>query len=96
MSVLQALADRDLLPLLDDVCRRHHVTRDEICGRARTRTITTARQDLWWHLRHHETLFFSYVEIGRLFERSHTTVLLGIRADARRRLSWPSVAQHAT
>ncbi|MBX3228038.1 MAG: hypothetical protein KIT84_27565 [Labilithrix sp.] len=80
MSVLQALIDRDLTELLDDVCRRHHVTRDDVCGRGRTRAVSAARQELWWRLRNHPTTAFSYLEIGRLFDRNHTTVLFGVRA----------------
>ena len=80
MSVLEALTVRDLTELLDDVCRHHHVTRDEICGRTRTRMVCNARHDLWRRLYHHDSFGFSYVEIGRMFGRHHTTVLHGIRS----------------
>lgn len=56
------------------------MTRAEVCGRGRTRKVSAARQELWWRLRHDEAMTFSYVEIGRLFERNHTTVMLGVRA----------------
>lgn len=76
--VLHALTERGLLYMLEDVCHRHHVTREEVTSRNRTRSVSFARQDLWWRMR--ETFGFSYVEIGRLFARNHTTVLHGIRA----------------
>ncbi len=80
MNVLAALTERDLVEVLDQVCRIHHVTRAEICGRSRSRTVSFARHDLWWRLRNHATLSFSYIELGRLFDRNHTTVLHGVRA----------------
>ena len=77
IAVLHALKERGLLFLLDEICRQHHVSREEITGRNRTRSVSLARHDLWQRLRE---LGFSYVEIGRLFERNHTTVLHGVRA----------------
>lgn len=77
-AVITALGERGLLSMLDDVCRRHHVTREEVAGRTRTRSVSFARQDLWSRLR--KQLGFSYAEIGRLFARNHTTVLHGVRA----------------
>ncbi len=87
--ILEALQVRDLVQYLDVICQRHHVTREEVCGRGRTRVVALARHELWWELRHHGTLAFSYEEIGRLFGRNHTTVLHGVRAfqKARRRLA---------
>ena len=80
MNVLTALTERGLLGRLDEVCRLHHVTRAEVCSRSRSRAVSNARQDLWWRLRHDVTLRFSYMEIGRLFARNHTTVMHGVRA----------------
>ncbi len=76
--IVNALVERDLVDLLDRVCAGRGVTRDEVCGRGRTRTVALARHELWWHLR--AARDFSYEEIGRLFERNHSTVLHGIRA----------------
>lgn len=88
--VVGALADRDLLDLVDEVCRTRRVTRDELCGRRRTKAIARARRELWWRLRNHPELHFSYEEIGRLFGRHHSTVLLGIRAHERTATSEPA------
>ena len=77
-NVLEALASRDLLSLLDSVCLSRRVTREEVCGRRRTKNVSLARQELWWHLRRFPGM--SYDEIGRLFDRNRTTVMAGIRA----------------
>lgn len=82
-AVLDALRARDLLGLVDDVCRARRVTREEVCSRARTKAIALARHELWWRLRNHAELHFSYEELGRLFARHHSTVLHGIRAHER-------------
>ena len=79
-SIVEALATRDLLNVVDDVGRARHVTRDEICGGVRTKAIVAARHEVWWRLRHHPELSFSYQEIARLFGRDHTTVLSAVRA----------------
>jgi chromosomal replication initiation ATPase DnaA len=84
MTVLESLDLRDLVDLLDEVCRRRAVTRDEVCGRARTRAVAHARHELWWRLRHHPEISFSFEEIGRLFQRNHATVIHGVRAHQRR------------
>jgi len=84
-AVLEALRARDLLDALDDVCRRRHVTRDDLCGRGRTRAAASARQEIWWLLRHHPELNFSFADIGRLFDRDHTTIMAGVDAHERRR-----------
>ncbi|MBX3232022.1 MAG: hypothetical protein KIT84_20095 [Labilithrix sp.] len=82
--VLRSPQERDLLALLDDICRRRAVTRDDVCGVMRTKAIVRARHELWWSLRHHADRFFSFEEIGRLFRRDHATVLHGVRAHALR------------
>ena len=82
-TILEALTSRDLLELLDAVCRARGVTREELCGRGRTKNVALARQELWWHLRRHPGM--SYDEIGRLFDRNRTTIMGGVRAYLRGR-----------
>lgn len=89
-AVLAALTERGLVGLLDEVCRAHHVTRDEITGRSRSRSVAFARQDLWWRLR--EAYGFSYGELGRIFARNHTTVLHGLRRWESQMLAVPRAA----
>jgi chromosomal replication initiation ATPase DnaA len=83
-AVADQLRARDLLPLVDDVCKRRGVTLDEVCGRARSKAIARARQEVWWRIRHHPEREYSYPEIARLFARDHTTIMAGIGAHERR------------
>jgi chromosomal replication initiation ATPase DnaA len=84
-EIAAELAVRDLLELVDEVCRARRITREELCGRGRTKAVASARRELWWRLRHHQELSFSYEEIGRLFDRDHATVISGVRAHERSR-----------
>jgi chromosomal replication initiation ATPase DnaA len=83
-DIIEALDVRDLLCLVDEICKRRGVTRLQVCGRARTQAVARARHELWWRLRHDLHAHFSYEEIGRLFGRHHVTVLHGVRAHDRR------------
>lgn len=83
-AVLAALEQRNLAPLVDEVCRRRGVVRDELCGRARTSSVSRARQELWWLIRNQPDLHYSFLEIASLFRRDHTTVRHGIRAHQQR------------
>lgn len=83
-AVLAALDVRNLTPLLDEVCRRRGVVREELCGRARTSSVSRARQELWWLIRNQFDRHYSLLEIASLFRRDHTTVRHGIRAHQRR------------
>lgn len=83
-SILDSLAGRDLVEILDEVCRRRAVTRVEVCGAGRTKAVVRAHHELWWLLRHHAEACFSFEEIGRLFRRDHATVIHGVRAHAQR------------
>ena len=88
-NVIHALDERNLLGYLDEVCRAHHVTRIEVCSIDRSRSIVTARHELWWRLRQ---LKLSYVEIARLFGRNHTSVLHGVTRRDEQILAQPRAA----
>lgn len=83
-AVLVALEMHHLTPLLDEVCRRRGVVREQLCGRARTSSVSRARQELWWLIRNQPEMHYSLPEIASLFRRDHTTVLHGIQAHQRR------------
>jgi chromosomal replication initiation ATPase DnaA len=83
-DIADELRARDLLPLVDEVCKRRGATLDEICGRARSQAISRARQEVWWRIRNHPEREYSFPEIARLFARDHTTVMAGVSAYARR------------
>jgi chromosomal replication initiation ATPase DnaA len=84
MNVADHLRTRDLLALVDEVCKQRGVTLEEVCGRARSQAISRARQEVWWRIRHHPEREYSYPEIARLFARDHTTIMAGISAYERR------------
>jgi chromosomal replication initiation ATPase DnaA len=82
--VVDELRARDLLDLVVEVATQRGVLLDQLCGVARTRSVSHARQETWWRLRHHPERCYSLLEIARLFGRHHTTVLAGIVAHERR------------
>lgn len=84
---LHSLAARALLDLVDDVCARRGVTRNELLGRTRTHAIVAARQEFWWLIRHHPGRCYSYAEIAAIVGRDPSTVLHGIVAHQRRHRS---------
>lgn len=77
MNLIDRLAERDMLELVDAVCRKHHVTRAEVCGKLRTPHVCRARFEIW--LRLAEDHGWSSVTIGVLWDRDHSTVLSGIK-----------------
>jgi chromosomal replication initiation ATPase DnaA len=83
-AVVRDLDARDLLSVVDDVCRRRGVPRNDLCGRTRTQSVSHARQEIWWRLRHDPERHYSLLEIARLFGRDHATVLAGVAAHNRR------------
>jgi len=83
-AIIRELSQRGLLELVDRVCASRGVTRLELCGACRSRSVAAARQELWWLLRHDPQRHFSYPELGRLFRRDHTTVLHGVAVHERR------------
>jgi chromosomal replication initiation ATPase DnaA len=83
-AVIEDLSVRDLLCLVEEVCRRRGVPRDQVCGRTRTQSVSRARQEVWWLLRHHPERHYSLLEIARLFGRDHATVVAGLAAHHRR------------
>ena len=85
-EILEGLARRELLSALDIICRSRSVTREEVCGRGRTKNVSLARHELWTHLRRDPGM--SYEEIGRLFDRDRTTIMAGVRAYARAKAAW--------
>lgn len=83
-AIIAALSIRGLLDLADSVCAMRGVTRHELCGRDRTQAAASARQELWWLIRHHPERRYSLPEIARIVGRDPSTVLYGIQAHRRR------------
>jgi chromosomal replication initiation ATPase DnaA len=83
-TIVAALSVRGLLDLVDSVCRSRGVTREELCGRGRSRAVAAARQELWWLIRNHPERRYSFLEIARIVHRDHSTIFHGIAAHLRR------------
>lgn len=83
-ATLTALAAHGLLGLLDEVCARRGVTREEVCSRQRTRAVTAARHELWHLIRQLPERHYSFPEIARLFRRDPSSVLHGVAAHRQR------------
>jgi chromosomal replication initiation ATPase DnaA len=90
-TIISALAMRGLLELVDAVCAHRGVTRDELCGRSRTRAVAAARHELWWLMRHHPDRCYSYSEIARIVGRDHATVLHGVAIHTRSQTPQPNL-----
>jgi chromosomal replication initiation ATPase DnaA len=86
-DVIAALAARGLLELLDEVCCRRGVTRNDVCGDGRSRAVAYARHELWSLIRDYPQRSYSYPEIARLVGRDHSTVFQGITAHRQRCLA---------
>ncbi len=83
-TVLEGLRARGLLELVVKIGTRRGVSLHDLCGRTRTRSVSWARQEVWWHLRHHPERYYSLLEIAHLFGRDHTTVSAGVAAHQHR------------
>lgn len=82
--VLHDLHNRNLLDLVEAIRLRRGVALLDLCGRERSRSVSWARHEVWWALRHDPDRHFSLLEIARLFGRDHATVKAGIDAHVRR------------
>jgi chromosomal replication initiation ATPase DnaA len=70
--------------IVSQVCKEHHVKRDELLSPCRSENLLEARADLYWYARRDTNL--SLADIGRRTGgRDHSTVIHGLaRAIARR------------
>jgi chromosomal replication initiation ATPase DnaA len=84
LRVIAELNARELLPIVRDVCRAHGVTLDEVCGTIRSRSVSRARHEAWWRLRHHPERHYSWGDLGRIFAQRDASIRDGVRAHARR------------
>lgn len=65
------------LDIIADVAERTGISVTAILGRGRTRAVADARAQAMAEVRHR--LHLSYPEIGRVFDRDHTTVIQAVR-----------------
>lgn len=72
-----ALRDLGALDVARSIADKHRVTVDAILSRSRYKYACRARHELWAILKW--TLDLSLNVIGAIFDRNHTTILVGIR-----------------
>lgn len=58
------------------VCKEHGVAVCEIGGESKAKRLVTARKKVYGMLRE---LGWGYIDIGKLFDRSHTTVMAALK-----------------
>lgn len=63
-------------------CERYRITFDDLRGRSRKQPLARIRQDCMAEVYHNTKL--STTNVGRLFDRDHTTIIHGIRASEAR------------
>lgn len=83
-QVIAALAARGLLGSVAVLCGRRGVTLHDLCGPGRTKSVSSARHEVWWNLRWYPGHHYSYFEIARLFGCDHSSVRYGVMAHVRR------------
>ena len=71
-----------LVELVERIASASEVLVDEILGRSRDRRACEVRQEVW---RRMSVAGYTLLEIGRLWERDHTTILHGVRLARGRR-----------
>lgn len=81
-TVIDRLAERDLLDVALRFAHDHSVTVHELVSRNRERAPSWARQALWSFL--YSLGHWSYPRLGHLFGRDHSTIVAGVRAHLQR------------
>lgn len=71
-----------VVDIVREICERERIDAREIISHRRPVNVTLARFEIWWRCRRDTTL--SLTQLGRIFDRDHTTVLYGIRMHAKR------------
>jgi chromosomal replication initiation ATPase DnaA len=85
-EIANRLRERGLDELAEEVCARRGVVPREVYEKKRgTQSISHARHELWWQIRHHPGRAYSFPDIAALFDRTHTTIMAGVQAHERRR-----------
>lgn len=63
--------------IIDEVCAKHRVARKDVLSVIRSRYVIPARHEAMYRIREEKCL--SWAQIGRIFDRDHTSVLHGWR-----------------
>jgi chromosomal replication initiation ATPase DnaA len=74
--ILDGLRRRRLGEMTGAIAARYHVTETELTGTVRTQQVVRARHALWAEMK---ALGFSWSEMGRIFQRDHSSIFYGVR-----------------
>lgn len=66
--------------ITEQMCRKHGITVAEILSPRRDKRLNLVRQEIWYRLTRETTM--SLPQIGRRFNRDHTSILHGVRKHA--------------
>lgn len=80
--------------IAEQMCRKHGVTVAEILSPRREQRLSVIRQEIWYRLARETTM--SLPQIGKRFNRDHTSILHGIRVHARRLREGHSSVENST
>ena len=69
--------DYKIIEIINSILRTFQITRDELVGKRRTRRLVRARHYTCYMLRKQTNL--SYTEIGRIFNRHHSSIIHGVQ-----------------
>lgn len=70
--------------IIAEVASRHGMLARDILGVHRSKPVVLARQEAMWRV-HRDRPEISFPQLGRLFDRDHSTVIHGIRSHEERR-----------
>lgn len=76
-EIRKDLEARGLWSIVEETARRHFLLPHELLGSDRLASVCMARFHLWSILR--SRTGFSFPQLGRIFGRDHTTIMMGVR-----------------
>jgi chromosomal replication initiation ATPase DnaA len=83
MNMPEWVFDRPKWKLLaKEICKKHNLPIDEVLSDRQHRHLVKARQEIWYRIR--IDLGMSYPEIGKRFNRDHSTIMHGVKAHIER------------
>jgi len=79
--------------IAQEVSEKHNIPLKELQGNRRFKRLSIARREIFWRLRHEKGM--SLLDIARKMGKDHTTVLHGLRVDARKHQPQPTPGEEA-
>lgn len=83
-TVVVRLKEEGLYDLVVEIARQHRVAVGRVLGKERTARVVAARHAVWYTLRQHGDVYYSYPELGRIFGVDHTSIMHAVRLFATR------------